>query len=858
MFEPMGTTSFTLLQTLRYNFVKGKMKDRMTDLNSHKIEGFENSVDTTTEHVQPDSISLPIEGMMCAACALRIERKLSAHSGVASANVNYATEEAIVQFEGERLAIGDLVKTVEQAGYHIHTAEAETVFSGSDASEKAAGLETILLKQNGILDTNNRTEGDTVVVTVRYVPGMVGSRYLEEAFHAHEGLDARVTDDATVLEQSEARQEARQRRLKNSFVLALVLSIPVALISMSHGLIHVPNQEIVLFILSTPVVLVAGRRFFVLAFRAARHGAADMNTLVALGVGAAYGYSTAAILFPSFFLATGQAPDVYFEAAAIIVSLILLGRLLEERAKGRTGAAIKGLLKLQPDEARVIRKGHEIMIAAAEVRLGDIVRLKPGERIPVDGVIVDGDSTVDESMLTGEPLPVYRGVGDRVSTGTVNTTGAFKVEVMRVGKDTLLNQIVRLVQQAQSSKAPIQQLADRIAAIFVPAVLGIAAVSAFVWWSVGPEPVLNHALLRFVTVLIIACPCALGLATPTAIVVGTGRAAAKGILLRDGNAIQTAGKITLVALDKTGTITEGKPNVQDVIVAGSVDASEVLALAAAVEHHSEHPVAKAIVQAALKQGNDLEAAASFESETGFGVTGQVERRRILVGNWAYLEKHGVKIDGLVDTSDWDSRGYTTVFVARDNMMIGRIAIADSIRPSSATAIRSLKSLGLSVLMISGDRAITAAEIGRQVSLHRIIADVRPHEKSQAIRRLQNDGECVAMVGDGINDAPALAQADVGIAIGSGADIAVEASDITLMRADLQILVDAVRISKQTMKIIRQNLFFAFIYNIVCIPIAAGVLYPMLGITLSPVLASAAMALSSVSVVSNSLRLRKFE
>jgi len=828
----------------------------MTESKAQAVAG--RDVYGSTGSEQQASIALPIEGMMCSACALRIERKLSSRPGVESANVNYATEEAIVRFKGERLAIGELVKTVEEAGYHIHTAEAETVFSGLDASEKAATLEAQLLTQNGILDVTHRAEGDALVLTVRYVPGMVRSQDLEEAFHAHEGLDDRITDDATLLQESEARQKMRQRRLKNSFILAAVLSIPVALISMSHGLIHIPNQDFLLFILSTPVVVVAGRQFFVLAFKAARHGAADMNTLVALGVGAAYGYSTTAILFPSFFLAAGQTPDVYFEAAAIIVTLILLGRLLEERAKGRTGSAIKGLLTLQPEVARVIRQGHETMIPAEEVRLGDIVRLKPGERIPVDGLVVDGASSVDESMLTGEPLPVYRGEGDRVSAGTLNTTGAFKVEVTRVGKDTLLNQIVRLVQQAQSSKAPIQQLADRIAAIFVPAVLGVAAVSALVWWFVGPEPVLNHALLRFVTVLIIACPCALGLATPTAIVVGTGRAASKGILLRDGNAIQETGKITLVALDKTGTITEGKPVVQDVIVAGSLDASEVLALAGAVEYHSEHPVAKAIVQAALQHGSDLQEAASFESETGYGVTGHVERRKILVGNWAYLEKHDVRVDGLVDTSDWDSRGYTTVLVARDGVMIGRIAVADSIRPSSASAVESLKSLGLSVLMISGDRATTAAEVGHQVSLHNIIADVRPHEKSEAIRRLQDEGECVAMVGDGINDAPALAQADVGIAIGGGTDIAVEASDITLMHSDLSVLVDAIRISRQTMKIIRQNLFFAFIYNIVCIPIAAGLLYPILGITLSPVFASAAMALSSVSVISNSLRLRTFE
>ncbi len=672
--------------------------------------------------------SLPIEGMTCAACALRIERKLSRNPGVATANVNYATEEAVVSLDNPDTPLADLISTVEKAGYGVHTSDAEAVFTGPDAERDARILSDRLASLNGVVASEQRNEGAGLVVHVRYVQGMVTGARLQGIISEIRGPESRVEADSDDYASLDERQEERYRNRRNRFLWAAILTIPVAFISMAHGLVHLPYQNFILFLLSTPVVVFAGSEFFLLAYRAAKHGAADMNTLVALGVGAAYGYSLAALVFPGFFEAAGQVPDVYFEAAAIIVTLILLGRLLEQRAKGKTGAAIRGLLDLQPQKARVIRDGEELLIPTSEVRLGDLVRIIPGERIPVDGKVVSGESSVDESMLTGEPLPVYRGTGDRIAGGTVNTTGSFTVEVTRIGEDTLLNQIVRLVQQAQSSKAPIQQLADRIAAVFVPIVLVIALASAAIWYFAGPEPAFNHALMRFVAVLIIACPCALGLATPTAIVVGTGRAALRGILLRDGNAIQTAGRLTCVALDKTGTITRGMPTVQDVIPSGSAVPSQVLALAAAVEYHSEHPLAKAVVSAAEQQGLQLGAADSFSSDTGLGVRGTLDGRDILVGSDTFLQERGVVLDSFIDTSDWDERGYSTIFVSDNGSVVGRIAISDAVRPSSVAAIESLKATGAGVLMISGDRTEAAEEIGKQVSVDRVIAQVLPSEK----------------------------------------------------------------------------------------------------------------------------------
>ncbi|MCZ6705599.1 MAG: heavy metal translocating P-type ATPase [Bacteroidetes bacterium] len=803
-----------------------------------------------------DPVSLPIEGMMCTACALRVERKLSELPGVSTAVVNYATEEALVRFDGDPIPVSELISTVEKTGYQVHTSEAETIIAGANAEPTADALEHDLRSRNGILEVSREKEANDILLRVRYIPGMVKSYELESVFDKYHGEATDGWDKESVVADSDERHSHRLGGLKNRLWLAGVLTLPIAVISMAHGAIHIPNQNAVLLLLSTPVVLIAGREFFWLAFQAARHHASDMNTLVALGVGAAYAYSFSAVLFPTFFLATGQAPEVYFEAAAIIVTLILVGRLIEERAKGRTGAAIKGLIALQPDEACVIREGLEILIPSSQVRIGDLVRLKPGERIPVDGILVSGQSSVDESMLTGEPIPVLKETGDRVSAGTVNTTGSFRVEVTRVGRDTMLSQIVRLVREAQSSKAPIQKLADRIAAVFVPIVLSIAVVTAVVWLAFGPEPIVNHSLLRFVTVLIIACPCALGLATPTAIVVGTGRAATKGILLRDGGAIQTTGAVTTVALDKTGTVTEGRPSVQEVAGSDGFDPTALISLAASVEKHSEHPIARAIVDAATQSGTEIREASSFESDTGLGVTGVVDRRKVLVGNRSYLESNGIDLVGLEENDEWDSKGFTTVFVASDGSIIGSLAIADPIRPTSKAGIEDLKALDLSVLLISGDRAASVDEIGRQIGIDQVISDVRPHEKTAAIKSLQKLGETVAMVGDGINDAPALAQADVGIAMVSGTDIAVEASDVTLMQSDVRSVAESIRLSRKTMSVIHQNLFFAFIYNIICIPVAAGVLYPMFGIVLSPVLASAAMALSSISVVSNSLRLRK--
>ncbi len=804
-----------------------------------------------------ERLSLAIEGMTCAACALRIERKLSRNPSVEDAHVNYATEEAVVQLGSNETGIRDLVAIVRDAGYDVRSSVAETVLSGETAAVRSDELLARLLEENGIIEATTSADGPNLVVRALYIKGVITGDRLEELFSTVADMQPSGSVQIHETDDLEIIQRRRYLDLRNRFVLSGLVAFPVAVISMSHGAIHVPYQPWVLFLLTSFVVAYSGGMFFSLALRAARHGAADMNTLVALGVGAAYLYSAAAVIHPDFFVSAGQNPDLYFEAAAIIVTLILMGRLLEERAKGKTGVAIRSLLKLQPDVARRIRGDEEELIPTDTITIGDLVRVIPGERIPVDGIIIDGTSSIDESMLTGEPLPVMRSAGERVATGTVNTTGSFTVQVTRTGKDTLLSQIVRLVQTAQSSKAPIQQLADRIAAIFVPTVLAIATITALIWWTWGPEPALNHALLRFVSVLIIACPCALGLATPTAIVVGTGKAAQKGILLRDGESIQKAGRISTLALDKTGTITEGNPGVQECIPYAGRTPDELLALAAAAEKHSEHPLGRAIRDAALRNGLDLPDPESFESDTGRGVTSVIGGSRVLVGNDAYLKDAGVQIDGMLDTSEWDARGYSIIYVAENDRYAGRIAIADAVRASSREAIVSIKHLGISVLMLSGDRQTAADEIGRQVGVDRVIADVRPDQKADVIVDLQTGGNVVAMVGDGINDAPALAQADIGIAIGGGTDIAMEASDITLVHSSLVRVADAIKLSRRTMQIIRQNLFFAFIYNVICIPLAAGALYPVSGIVLSPVVASAAMALSSVSVVTNSLRLRSF-
>lgn len=798
---------------------------------------------------QVQEIALPIEGMTCAACATRIERRLSRTLGVRRAVVSYATEEALIGVGANDEDFHLLVEAVEKAGYHVRTSTAEArLDAGSERSVDDVVRETESVR--GVVAVELTDQGETIRAT--YVRGVTDLDALAHALGA--GPDQAVGTASGEADILEAEHRARYLDLRRRFVVSVILTIPVFAISMANGALDFPGSRWVLWALATPVVAWSGAEFFRLAWRAARHGATDMNTLVAVGVGTAYFASAAAVVAPSFFEATGGRADVWFEAAAVIVTLILLGRLLEERAKGRTGAAIRGLMKLQPEEARVRRNGIEEVVPLRDVRIGDEVIVRPGERIPVDAEIVTGQSAVDESMVTGEPIPAEKSPGDMVVAGTVNTTGALVCVVTRVGRDTLINRIVAMVRHAQADKAPIQKLADRIAAVFVPSVIGIALVTAAVWWFAGPEPHLNHALLRFVTVMIIACPCALGLATPTAIVVSTGMAARLGILVREGSSLEQTGRIDRIALDKTGTLTEGRPTVAAIEPVEGKSVEQLLAAAASAEMRSEHPIARAVLDRAEESGLYVAEPTGFSSVTGLGVRADVDGRVIVLGRRRFLEESGVEIP----SGEPGIAGETEIWVAEDGVLIGRILVADRIRDTSAQTIELLRGLGVEPVMLTGDSPGAAAVVAKRLGIDDVRAGVLPGEKADVVQSLRTGNHRVAMVGDGINDAPALARADVGIAMAGGTDIAVQASDMTLMRSDPLAIVDAVRLSRHTLRVVRQNLFFAFVYNIICIPIAAGALFPVFGLLLNPMIASAAMAASSVSVVSNSLRLRRFK
>ena len=770
-------------------------------------------------------VTIDVSGMTCAACQARVQKALSSAPGVLDANVNLMTAEATVAYDPAGASAEALVERIRGAGYGAALARA-----GGSALEEQDAARARELRELG---------GKALFALAAGAVAMVASMPLMAA-HGHLALGA----------PADPLMRWSMRVLDPPLTSALPWLYRLPAPAIAFGLLA----------LTTGVMAWAGRHFYTRAWAAFRHHSADMSTLVAVGTGAAYLLSVAATLAPGAFVARGVRPDVYYEAVVLIIALVLVGNSLEARAKRQTSAALRGLVRLQPRTARLLRGGGEVDVPVEEVARGDVVIVRPGERIPVDGAVLSGESAVDESMLTGEPLPVVKAPGDRVVGGTVNGTGAFRYRATDLGADGVLARIVKLVRDAQGARAPIQKLADRISGIFVPVVLSIAIATFVIWFVAGGATPAARAFAAAVAVLVIACPCAMGLAVPTAVMVATGKGAELGVLFKGGDALERAHAVDTVVLDKTGTITQGKPAVSDVALAAGapVDEARMLTLVAAVERSSEHPLAAAVVAHAAARGLPALEVTGFESSTGRGAGGEVDGRSVLAGSQAFLAERGVATAPLEGAAAaLAARGRTVLYAAVDGALAGLVAVADPIRPTSRDAIARLRRMGLDVVMLTGDALSTAEAVAREAGVERVVAGVLPEGKVAEVERLQAQGKVVVMVGDGVNDAPALARADVGIAMGSGTDVAVDAADVTLMRHDLGAVADAIALSRRAMRAMRQNLFWAFVYNAVGIPIAAGALYPALGVLLSPVLASAAMAMSSVSVVTNSLRLRRF-
>lgn len=814
------------------------------------------TLDPDSHH--PNTAILPLAGMSCASCAMKIEKSLAKTPGVTSAAVNFAAEQAKVIYDPHLTSVNQLISTVKDAGYNVIIDKLELPISGMSCASCVTKIETALRRHQGIISAN--INFGTEHATIEYLPSQTSLGEIKQVIAAagpYQVLETIAADQERLF-----RQQAYQKP-KTKFRISLVLTIVIMVGSMSHYLPylkHIPYQTLnyILLILTTPVLFWAGNQFLRGFWSATKHLTADMNSLVTVGTFAAYLYSLSITLVPQWFIQHHIPTAVYFDTSATIITLILLGKLLEARAKGHTSDAIRKLIGLQAKTARVIRDNQELDIPIDEVKVGNIILVRPGEKVAVDGVIIEGSSTIDESMVTGESLPVEKTVGAIVIGATINKTGAFKFRATKVGKETMLAQIIKLVQEAQGAKAPIQRLADVISGIFVPIVIGIAVLTFLIWYFWGPSPTISYALLTFVSVLIIACPCALGLATPTAIMVGTGKGAELGILIRNIESLETMHRIDTIVFDKTGTLTEGKLKVTNVISDFGIRISELelLKLVASLEKGSEHPIGEAIVAEAKEKGLPLTDPEEFEAYPGLGITGKINQTPILVGNMKYMEMNGIATNAITDRiQTLASQGKTILIAAKDKEIIGLIAVADTIKPDAKDTVDRLHKLGLTVIMITGDNQQTANAIAAQAGIDRVISEVLPYDKANQIKRLQQDGKKVAMVGDGINDAPALAQSDIGIAIGTGTDIAIESADITLIGSSLRHVATTIQLSKKTINTIKQNLFWAFFYNIIGIPIAAGILYPWTGLLLNPMVAAAAMAFSSVSVVSNSLRLR---
>lgn len=813
---------------------------------------------------------LSVEGMTCASCVGRVERVLKKLPGVQEAVVNLATEKASLTVEDPAQAaviLPQAIAAIEKAGYAVPAQSVDLQVDGMTCASCVGRVERALKKVPGVQNAvvNLATER----ATVQLQGGTDASRLIAAIEKA--GYEARpVMQQAAVSGEdvTAQRQAAERESLKKSLIFAAVFALPVFLLEMGGHMvpafhhwiaqaIGTQNSWYIQFVLTAIVLFGPGRRFFEKGVPALLRGAPDMNSLVAVGTTAAFAYSVVATFMPS--LLPAGTVNVYYEAAAVIVALILLGRFLEARAKGNTSEAIRRLVQLQAKIARVRRDGAVQELDIAQVRSGDVIEVRPGERIPVDGEVIEGQSFVDESMISGEPVPVEKTVGAEVVGGTVNQNGALAFKATKVGADTLLAQIIRMVEQAQGSKLPIQALVDKITMWFVPAVMTAALITFVVWLIWGPDPALSFALVNAVAVLIIACPCAMGLATPTSIMVGTGRAAQMGVLLRKGEALQQLKDAKVVAVDKTGTLTKGRPELTDLVLADGLQRATVLAQVAAVEDRSEHPIARAIVDAAKAEGLQTPVISDFESVTGFGVRAVVDGSKVEIGADRFMRELGLSVDGFAaEAQRLGSEGKTPLYAAIDGQLAAMIAVADPIKPTTKPAIDALHALGLKVAMITGDNRHTAEAIAKQLGIDEVVAEVLPGGKVETVQRLKAEHGTLAYVGDGINDAPALAEADVGIAIGTGTDIAIEAADVVLMSGDLSGVPNAIALSKATMKNIGENLFWAFAYNVALIPVAAGLLYPFNGTLLSPVFAAGAMALSSVFVLSNALRLKRFK